>query len=97
MKPVTRQKCYESLPLVIDNKYSVLLDTIANDDEEGIHDQQIIPIPKPPPIFVHGVTDYQKMTECLLILAETTKTLANNAIKINVNAANVNRSIQKIY
>ena len=50
-----------------------------------------------PPIFVHGVTDYPKMIQALEATVEAeqykTKTMANNVVKINVNAAETYRKV----
>jgi hypothetical protein len=44
-------------------------------------------IPKPPPIFIYGVTNYEQMVEKLSEILEeeqhTTKCLADNTIKVN--------------
>ena len=52
---------------------------------------------RPPPIFVHGVTDYPKMIQALEATVEAeqykTKTMANNVVKINVNTAETYRKV----
>jgi len=53
--------------------------------------------PKPPPIFVHGVTDYPKMIQALETVVEAeqfkTKAMANNVTKINVNTTETYRTV----
>jgi hypothetical protein len=72
---------------------------LANADEntkESADVQQRVN-PKPPPIFVHGVTDYTKMIQALEAIVEAeqykTKAMANNVIKINVNTTETYRKV----
>lgn len=54
-------------------------------------------ISKPPPIFIHGVTNYYEMNKILssAIANEQyySKTLSNNIVKINVNVPETYRSL----
>lgn len=86
--------------LTIANKYSSLSNT---DNNSGLVNKETITpapdIPKPPPIFVHGVMNYDMMTKTLLNVAETeqytTKCLADNVVKINTKTPDVYRKLIK--
>jgi polyribonucleotide nucleotidyltransferase len=74
-------------------------ESLANADEntkESVDVQQHVN-PKPPPIFVHGVTDYPKMIQALEAIVEAeqykTKAMTNNVIKINVNTTETYRTV----
>jgi hypothetical protein len=60
--------------------------------QEAIH-------PKPPPIFIYGVTNYQQMKNKIREIVEdeqyNTKTLAENTIKINPNTSETYRKMIK--
>lgn len=79
------------------NKYEPLANiTNISADSENAYQSKI---PKPPPIFVHGVTDYTKMVEALQDIVEIeqykTKTMANNVVKINANTVDTYRKLVK--
>jgi hypothetical protein len=69
----------------------------ADENTKETADVQHSSNPKPPPIFVHGVTDYPKMIQALTAIVEaeqyTTKAMANNVIKINVNTVEMYREV----
>lgn len=81
------------------NKFSILDMEDSNDKNENEVHIQENKAPKPPPIFVHGVMDYNKMVAVLTDVAETeqykTKTLANNVVKINANTSDTYRKLIK--
>jgi len=56
-------------------------------------------IPKPPPIFVHGVINYKDMTKSITDVVEDeqfyTKTLANNVIKLSCSSPTTYRTTVK--
>jgi hypothetical protein len=74
----------ETIPLT--NRYI----TLTMDTDETIKGaQQEVIQPKPPPIFIYRVTNYQQMKHKIREIVEdeqyNTKTLADNTIKINPN------------
>jgi hypothetical protein len=83
-----------TIPLT--NRYSMLTmdtdETTKGAQQEGIH-------PKPPPIFIYGVTNYQQMKNKIREIVEdeqyNTKTLADNTIKINPNTPETYRKMIK--
>lgn len=80
------------------NRYSVLAGT-GNDENNDSTLKKQNQIPKPPPIFVHGVTDYVKMVKAIQGIAEIeqyqTKTMANNVVKINTTTPETYRKLVK--
>jgi len=54
---------------------------------------------KPPPIFIHGVTNYNQMIKSISEVAEDeqyyTKSMANNVIKLNCSTSDTYRNIVK--
>jgi hypothetical protein len=56
-------------------------------------------IPKPPPIFVHGVINYKDMIKSITEVAEeeqfSTRTLANNVIKLLCTSPTTYRTLVK--
>lgn len=89
------------------NMYSSLrnLDGDNNPSEENTNSSQKPKetaqktIPKPPPIFVHGVVNYEQMLNTLAAVAEEdkffTKCLAENVVKINAKTPETYRSLVK--
>lgn len=90
------------------NKYSPLGDVQGNGDSQQNTDNvqgtdgDDTPkqtIPKPPPIFVHGVINYDQMLNTLADIVEennlTTKCLSNNVVKINVKTTETYRNLVK--
>lgn len=79
------------------NKFSLLENQNTENRNDQTHDVQTETLPKPPPIFVHGVMDYAKMILALSDVAETeqytTKSLANNMVKINANTSDTYRKL----
>lgn len=57
--------------------------------------------PKPPPIFIHGVQDYKKMTQQIQAFAENeqynTKSLANNVVKISCGTPDTYRKLVRLF
>lgn len=55
------------------------------------------PLPPPPPVFIHGVVDYQQMKANIgTVLQEsdyTSRTLANNTVKINPKTSDAYRTL----
>lgn len=53
--------------------------------------------PKPPPIYIYGVTDYKAMTDSLALITEDEtyycKALSNNTVKINPYSADTYRKL----
>jgi hypothetical protein len=80
--------------ITLTNKYSQL--GIEDDERTTTKDNEYT-IPKPPPVFVYGVINYHDMVQNLnsIALAEeyTTKTLANNTIKINCHTPDTYRKL----
>lgn len=80
------------------NRYSVLAGT-ENDETNDSTQKKQNQISKPPPIFVHGVTDYVKMVKAIHDIAEIeqyqTKTMANNMVKINATTPETYRKLVK--
>lgn len=81
------------------NMFSVL-ESQDNGDSNAINPNiQAEKTIKPPPIFVHGVMDYGKMRLALTEVAEaeqyTTKSLANNIVKLNANTPETYRKLIK--
>lgn len=72
------------------NRFSVLSNTNNGNPSE---------ISKPPPIFVHGVLNYNEMIKTITDVAENeqyyTKSLANNIIKINCSTPETYRKLVK--
>jgi hypothetical protein len=68
--------------ITLTNKYSQL--DIEDDERISIKENEY-KIPKPPPVFVYGVINFQDMVLNLNSIAQTeeytTKTLANNTIR----------------
>jgi hypothetical protein len=84
----------ESQNITLTNKYSQL----AVEDDGNITIQATEnKIPKPPPIFVYGVTNYQEMVHNLHSIVEmeqhTTKTLTDNTVRINSHTLNTYRKL----
>ena len=80
------------------NRYQVLTNNTQDESGEnaGTTSETIPkPHPKPPPIFVYDVVNYPKMVEQLKEIAEvehySTKSLANNVVKINCNTPEIYR------
>lgn len=69
-------------------KLSNRFDALPEPMEENTHETTTEnKIPKPPPIFIYGVTNYEQMVDKLSEILEeeqyTTKCLADNTIKVN--------------
>lgn len=82
----------------ITNRFQSLSEVGHNDCETQANPTNKKPNdPKPPPIFIYGVTDYKAMVENLAEVTadETyfTKALANNTIKINPQTADTYRKL----
>jgi hypothetical protein len=79
------------------NGYDVLMDEASSPDTITRTKPQ--PIPKPPPIYVHGVIHYGEMIKSITEVAEEeqfcTKTLTNNVIKISYTTPTTYRAIVK--
>ena len=81
----------------IQNRYDIL------SQEKQQEEMEIIPQPhpnhKPPPIFIHGVINYDEMTKHIREIAEDeqhhTKSLANDVIKLNCTTPETYRKIIK--
>lgn len=84
-----------SQQIATSNKFSVL----EKDNESRAKDtkKEEETISKPPPIFVYGVIDYNKMITVLTDIVEieqyTTKTMANNVVKINAKTPEIYRKL----
>jgi hypothetical protein len=81
--------------IAITNKYSQL--NVEEADENNTTKPKENKIPRPPPIFVYGVTNYKDMVHTLSTIVEqeqyTTKTLIDNTIKINSNTPDTYRRL----
>jgi hypothetical protein len=80
--------------ITLTNKYSQL---DIEDEESTTTKETENKIPKPPPIFVYGVIDYQDMIHNLSSIVKieqySTKTLVNNTIKINCHTPDTYRKL----
>lgn len=81
------------------NRYAPLATSTPNECAVGETDtrQKQPKIPKPPPIFVQGVANYQQMVDSITHILEneqyTTKCMAGNDIKINVHSPDTYRKL----
>lgn len=79
------------------NKYSQLADESVQPANDSHTENKI---PKPPPIYIYGVINYQEMINNLREIVEdeqyTSKTLANNTIKINCNTPDTYRKLVRL-
>ena len=68
----------------ISNRFDLLMEEATTQETPG--PTQTPSIPKPPPIYVHGVINYNDMIRCITEIAKEeqfyTKTMANNIIKL---------------
>jgi hypothetical protein len=83
-------------PTETTNRFNQLLDQ-ADCTSEEIHATQ--KKDKPPPIFIHGVQNYEEMVKHIQLIAEQeqyiTKSLANNVVKINCENPDTYRKMIK--
>jgi arsenate reductase-like glutaredoxin family protein len=82
----------------LSNRYTML----TTDNEDPTHTtQHTETIPKPPPIFVYGVVNYQEMKTHLQAITVdeqyTTRSMANNTIKINCALPDTYRKLVKYF
>jgi len=81
----------------IQNRYEMLTEEIPTTDQA--ENTQPPKIHKPPPIFLHGVINYDKMIRSINEVAETeqfyTKSMANNVIKITCLTPETYRTLIK--
>lgn len=79
--------------ITLSNRFSQLTEEEAATSNKQANNKN----PKPPPIFVYGVINFQEMIKKLSEIVEieqyTTKTLADNTIKINCNLPDTYRKI----
>lgn len=97
MRGTKRRKCIKPKTITgleTRNRYQLL--TNQTDTSNGNSTNTIRP-PKPPPIFVHGVINYNEMVKQIQDIAEDeqyyTKTLANNVVKINCSTPDTYRKL----
>lgn len=83
----------------ISNRYEALRgnDNIPNDNTSDAQNNKEKRDPKPPPIYIYGVTNYKDMITNLSKVTEentyTTKALANNTVKVNANDVETYRKL----
>jgi hypothetical protein len=87
-KKISRKKTVQAdNKITTNNRYSIL--TVEGNNRRDT--DTTVKINKPPPIYIYGVTNYPEMIvqlrNCLEDEQYTTKSLANNTIKINSNTA----------
>jgi hypothetical protein len=77
------------------NKYELLTNEVTNKEPADVNTTKRIP--RPPPIFVYDVINYAQMIQHLAEVAEeenySTRSMANNIIKINFHSAETYRKI----
>ena len=92
-KVTPTQVCPEIIPL--HNKYKALEPTTK--EVTAVEEPQPPRVPKPPPIFVYGVTNFPAMVHSFRNIAEddqyTTKCMADNTVKINCTTPETYRSM----
>lgn len=85
------------LPITTHNRFEIL----AHESRDSLADSQTLPQQqhKPPPIFIHGVTNYNQMITSISEVAAdeqySTKSMANNMIKLNCYTPDTYRNIVK--
>ena len=86
-------------PTKTQNRYAILAQEASQADPEG---KPLPPPPqnhKPPPIFIHGVINYDQMIKSTSEVAEDeqyfTKSMANNVIKLTSSTPDTYRSLIK--
>lgn len=88
----TSQAVHQNIDITSNNRFNVL-----SIDESGNQINLENKIPKPPPIFIYGVTDYKQMIKKLTEVVEeeqySTKSMADNNIKINCNTPETYRTL----
>ena len=86
-------------PTKTQNRYATLAQEETQADPEGNPQPPPPQNYKPPPIFIHGVTNYDKMIKCIREVAEDeqyfTKSMANNVIKLTSSTPDTYRNIIK--
>jgi hypothetical protein len=88
------RKTEPTATIELSNRFNALPEPIEEKTSETKIDNKI---PKPPPVFIYGVTNYEQMTEKLREILEeeqcTTKCLANNTIKVNCRMPDNDRKL----
>lgn len=83
--------------ITTNNKFSAL--TVEGNNQQDT--DSTVKTSNPPPIYIYGVTDYRKMViqirNCLEDEQYTTKSLANNTIRINCNIAESYRKLIRYF
>lgn len=89
------QQSYTEVDIQTSNRFAVLTNDTCNEDT--VTQNAIEKTPKPPPIFIYDVINYPLMINQLNNIAEqeqyTTKSMANNVIKINCNTPDTYRTM----
>lgn len=96
--PKSPTDCINTQDMTTRNRFSMLQNQTEKDDSTNVASSNKPPtIPKPPPIFIYGVTNYSKMIESLTEVAEIETyqctALLNNTIKINTRSPDTYRRL----
>lgn len=87
LRQTNKTQSTETNQITQSNRFSLL--AVQDEAKEQSTEEKQDKTPKPPPIFVQGVTHYPKMIENFKNIAEdeqySTKSLANNVVKISPN------------
>jgi hypothetical protein len=94
---ITAQIATHSPQTAISNRFDLLKEDTSHPETSDKSQTPIIP--KPPPIFVHGVITYKDLIKSITEVVEEeqfyTKTLANNVIKLSCSTPTTYRAIVK--
>lgn len=94
-----RKKIHNNKPNPSEIETGNRFQPLSKETEENIGNVETNKIPKPPPIFVHGVQDFKEMTKQLEEIAKKeeyqTKSLINNVVKINCETPEIYRKLVK--
>lgn len=86
-------------PITVNNRFQVLAETNETTLRTDNNTEKNIKIPKPPPIFVYDVVNYEEMVKRINTTVGdekyTTKCLADNTIKINCETPDTYRKLIK--
>ena len=87
----------ETFQTTTQNRFETLVEEPLSTDQSD--KTQPPKIPKPPPIFVQGVLDYNKKIQSINEVAESeqflTKCLTNNVLKLNCETPDTYRTLVK--